>query len=123
MARQADKQTEEIRINVGVPGYQLSEGIDSDSGGHEHDDPGQPASVRRFESDLGVVEIETRYTVRINGKLFPDPLHVAEDGSVHYHGLPQYSSPSAVQLMKQIVRRMRPGSTPQLLTPAEREVD
>lgn len=69
---------------------------------HDH----QPVSVRSAEHNGHRIEIETTYRVRIDGQEFPDPIHVQDDGTVHYHGLPQYSSASAVDLLKVIVDNM-----------------
>lgn len=90
----------------------LTEGLDVDS---HHDHGGGSTSTRSFESDVGLVEIETIYAIRINGQEFPDPLHVADDGSVHYHGLPQYSAPSALDLMRRVVQAMSGEDPPELL--------
>lgn len=86
-------------------------GIDPAMHAHE---PGTAVSVRSFDSPLGRVDIETRYVVRINGELFPDALLVTDDGTVHYHGLPQYAAPSAVELMKRVVDQMTAGPPPLL---------
>ena len=84
--------------------YDLTEGIPSSE--HDHE------SVRRFEHAGREVEIHTSYRIIIDGQEFPDPIHVANDGSVHYHGFPQYSTRSAVELVKMIVERLAEGEPP-----------
>ena len=64
---------------------------------HEH------GSVRKLSHAGREIEIHTHYRVVIDGQEFPDPFHVLNDGSVSYHGLPQYSTSSAVDLVKRIV--------------------
>jgi hypothetical protein len=76
---------------------------------HEH------VSVRRFEHDGHSIEIHTQYRILIDGQEFPDPIHVAGDGSVSYHGLPQYSAPSAVDLVRLIVERLVEDEPPPLI--------
>lgn len=58
------------------------------------------------------VVIETHYRITIDGTEFKDHLTVDPNGSVHYHGLPQYSAPSAVDVMKAIVSRLSVGDRP-----------
>lgn len=69
---------------------------------HDH----QPVSVRTAEHNGHTIQIETTYRILIDGEEFPDPIHVQDDGTVHYHGLPQYSSASAVDLLKVVVDKM-----------------
>jgi hypothetical protein len=73
-------------------GYDLTEGIPPAE--HDH------SSVRRVEHAGHRLEIYPHYRILIDGQEFPDPIHVADDGTVHYHGIPQYSAPSAVDLVK-----------------------
>jgi hypothetical protein len=40
---------------------------------------------------------------------------VADDGTVHYHGIPQYSAASAVDLVKVIAERLVEGEPPPLI--------
>ena len=82
---------------------------------------GAHGSVRTFEHDGHQVTIETHYRITIDGEIFPDPLHVASDGSVHYHGLPQYSAPSAVDIVKAIVERLEARDIPQMIGDDEAE--
>jgi hypothetical protein len=87
--------------------YDISEGIPPAA--HEH------SSVRRVEHAGHRLEIYTHYRILIDGQEFPDPIHVADDGTVHYHGIPQYSAPSAVDLVKAIAERLEEGEPPPLI--------
>lgn len=69
---------------------------------HDH----QSVSVRTAEHNGHTIQIETTYRILIDGEEFPDPIHVQDDGTVHYHGLPQYSTASAVDLLKIVVDKM-----------------
>jgi hypothetical protein len=88
-------------------GYDLTEGIPPAE--HDH------SSVRRAEHAGHRLEIHTHYRILIDGQEFPDPIHVADDGTVHYHGIPQYSAPSAVDLVKVIAERLEEGEPPPLI--------
>ena len=68
--------------------------------GHE---PGHGPAVRRFEHRGHRVEIVTHYEVTIDGKPWDRHLGVLDDGSVTYHGLPQYAVPSAVDLIRAVI--------------------
>ena len=75
-----------------------------DDGGHEHGPGhGEHGDVRRFEYRGHAVEIETHYQVAIDGKPWEGHLAVHNDGTVTYHGLPQYAVPSAVELIEAVI--------------------
>jgi hypothetical protein len=88
-------------------GYDLTEGIPPTA--HDH------SSVRRVEHAGYCLGIHTHSRILIDGQEFPDPIHVSEDGTVHYHGPPQYSAPSAVDLVKVIAERLDQGEPPPLI--------
>ena len=88
-------------------GYDLTEGITPTA----HDQ----MSVRRVEHAGHRMEVHTHYRIFIDGQEFPDPIHVADDGTVHYHGLPQYSAASAVDLVKVIAERLDEAEPPPLI--------
>lgn len=87
-----------VPINIEQDGYDVTEGLAVDADAD--------SSVRRFIHDGHAIEIETHYRVTIDGVEFPDHIHVADNGTVHYHGLPQYSTPSAIDLVRRIVDRL-----------------
>jgi len=67
--------------------------------GHAHDS----TSVRAAEHNGHTIEIITTYELRINGEALTGHLGVNADGTVHYHGVPNYATESAIDLAKQIV--------------------
>jgi hypothetical protein len=66
---------------------------------HAHAHP----SVRTAEHNGHLIEIRTTYDVRIDGEPMEAHLGVGNDGNVHYHGLPNYSEASAIDLMRRVV--------------------
>ena len=68
--------------------------------GHGH---GAGPSVREFEHRGHRVRIITQYDVTIDGERWEQSMQVHNDGSVTYHGLPQYAVPSAVDLVKAVI--------------------
>jgi hypothetical protein len=76
---------------------------------HAHEHPpathghGHGEGVRRFTHRGHEVEIVTRYEVTIDGELWDQHVEVLDDGSVTYHGLPQYAIPSAVDLIRKVI--------------------
>ncbi len=85
----------EIEVRFTRPGFDVTEGLPAEA--HHH------GSVRTFEYEGRHVSIETHYRIVIDGVEFPDPIQVSDDGTVHYHGLPQYAPLSAVDLVKVII--------------------
>jgi hypothetical protein len=82
---------------------------DQHAAGHGHGDD-QPAAthghgegVRRFTHRGHAVEIVTRYEVAIDREPWDQHLEVLDDGSVTYHGLPQYAVPSALDLVRKVI--------------------
>lgn len=64
---------------------------------------GHGTGVRRFTHRGHDVEIVTRYEVLIDGEPWDQHVEVLQDGSVTYHGLPQYALPSAVDLIRRLI--------------------
>jgi hypothetical protein len=85
-----------------LPGEEPAHGHEH---GHEHPAPahGHGDGVRRFTYRGHDVEIVTRYQVTIDGEPWDQHLEVLPDGSVTYHGLPQYAVPSAVDLLRTVI--------------------
>lgn len=71
-----------------------------DEHGHAH---GTGGSVREFTHRGHGVRVVTRYAVTIDGEPWEQQIHVQNDGSVTYHGLPQYVVPSAVDLVRGVI--------------------
>jgi hypothetical protein len=82
-----------------------SEGAAAHEHGHDQPAPthGHGETVRRFTHRGHRVEIVTHYEVKIDGKPWERHLGVLNDGSVVYHGLPQYAVPSAVDLIRTVI--------------------
>ena len=70
--------------------------------GHGHG-RGAEAGVRRFDYRGHEVEIITHYEVTIDGEPWDGHMVVRVDGTVTYHGLPQYAVPSAVDLLRGVI--------------------
>jgi hypothetical protein len=71
-----------------------------DRHGHDH---GAVGSVREFTHQGHTVSVVTRYEVTIDDEPWEQQIHVQNDGSVSYHGLPQYVVPSAVDLVRGVI--------------------
>lgn len=82
---------------------------------HDH----ESMSVRAAEHNGHTIKIVTKYELLIDDQPLTGHMGVNADGTVHYHGIPNYSTESAVDLAKQIVdsfpddyaRPKRPGTT------------
>ena len=68
------------------------------SPGHDHG-----PSVREDHHKGHHIVIKTTYEVTVDGKKFTAPLGVSNAGMVQYHGIPNVSFPSAVDLIKCII--------------------
>jgi hypothetical protein len=85
-------------------GAEVGEHGEHGHGGHEQGGHGHGAAQpRRFEHRGHTVEIVTHYTVTIDGEPWEQPMEVHPDGSVTYHGLPQYYVASAVDIVKAVI--------------------
>ena len=67
------------------------------------DHPHEHASVRTAEHNGHTIEIRTSYDVRIDGEPLEAHIGVSDDGNVHYHGLPNYTEASAIDLMRRVI--------------------
>ena len=84
-------------------GYAPSGAEIADDDPHGVPEHGHDGSVRRFEYRGHAVEVVTHYEVTIDGAPWQQPIHVQKDGTVMYHGLPQYVVPSAVELIQGVI--------------------
>ena len=90
-------------------GAELDVGEPAAGHGHGHAQPaathghGHGEGKRRFTHRGHEVEIATRYEVTIDGELWDRQVGVLDDGSVIYHGLPQYAVRSAVDLIRTVL--------------------
>jgi len=60
-------------------------------------------SVREEDYEGHHIEIRTSYTIKIDGKEIMLHLALTNDGEVQYHGLPNYSFDSAIDLVKKMI--------------------
>ena len=67
---------------------------------HAHGGMGE---VREADHKGHHIVIETAYTITVDGKPFDAGLGVTNDGSVHYHGMPNVGFDSAIDLMKAVI--------------------
>ncbi|MGH3882835.1 MAG: hypothetical protein ACRDRY_19120 [Pseudonocardiaceae bacterium] len=85
-------------------GYGLPETGGHDDHGHGgHHEPGVTRTVRTVTHRGREIKIETTYKVTIDGEPLKGMLEVLDDGRVHYHGLPQYALPSAMDMLRLVV--------------------
>ncbi len=89
------------------PPASVAHGHEQPAAAHGHEQPaathGHGTGVRRFTHRGHQVEIVTRYEVVIDGHPWDQHVEVLQDGSVTYHGLPQYAVPSAVDLIRRVI--------------------
>jgi hypothetical protein len=73
-------------------------------GGHGgHHEPGVTHTVRTDTYRGHEIRVETTYRVTIDGEPLKGMLEVLDDGRIHYHGLPQYALPSAMDMMRRVI--------------------
>ncbi len=60
-------------------------------------------SLRQFSHRGHQIVIRTTYTIAVDGNPLRGHIEVANSGQVHYHGMPNYSFASAVDLVKQLI--------------------
>lgn len=87
-------------------GYGLPEASDSHGEHSGHGGPQEPGvtqTVRTVTHRGREIRIETTYRVAIDGEPLRGMLEVLGDGRVHYHGLPQYALPSAVDMVRRVI--------------------
>ncbi|MGH3912494.1 MAG: hypothetical protein ACRDTC_03645 [Pseudonocardiaceae bacterium] len=89
-------------------GYGLPETGGHEHGGHgghggHHHEPGVTSTVRTATHRGHEIKITTTYQVTIDGEPLKGMLEVLGDGRVHYHGLPQYALPSAMDMLRRVI--------------------
>src|SRR5581483_7423088 len=74
------------------------------SAGHDHASHDQMMeSVREATYGAHHIMVRTTYQIEVDGKPVQGHILLSNDGSVQYHGLPNYSFASAVDLVKQLI--------------------
>lgn len=71
--------------------------------GHQHGSQESFTSTRTAVYRDHRIKIRTTYRIEIDGKPLRMHTEVLDDGTVHCHGLPNYSFPSAMDLARSIV--------------------
>ena len=73
-------------------------------GGHGHGDHETPMESVREATHAGHhIVVRTSYRIEVDGKPLAGRFYLSNDGQVFYHGLPNYSFASAVDLVKQMI--------------------
>src|SRR3990170_142065 len=71
---------------------------------HHHDDgDGSIETLREDEYEGHRISIRTIYRIAVDGKTLWVPLGLDNDGQLHCHSLPNYQSPSAVDMVKRLI--------------------
>ena len=94
-----------IRISLKPESFQPPSGYKTDSGHQGHQK--SFTSTREAHHRGHKIKVKTTYRIEIDDE--PLTLHtmVMDDGTVHCHGLPNYSFPSAIDLVKSIINSSR----------------
>ena len=85
---------------AGLHGPEHGGGMDMDHMGHAH---GPTENIRTADYRGHDLEIRTTYQVFIDGAQIAVPFHVGDDGQVTCHAVPNYSSPTALDVARRIV--------------------
>ena len=72
------------------------------SSGGDHDDHGM-GSVREAMHRGKHIVVKTHYEITVDGEPLGAHLGVSDDGSVHYHGLPNYAFSSMMDLVRKVI--------------------
>lgn len=72
---------------------------------HSHDSAAGAGheSVRTTTYRGHTIEVHTSYRVLVDGQQLGAHMGVGDDGNVHYHGLPNYTAASALDVMREVV--------------------
>lgn len=73
------------------------------AGGQGHGHQRGMVSIREAEHRGRHIVIRTSYEILVDGEPLEGHVEVGQDGSVHHHGLPNYATPSMVDLVKKIL--------------------
>ena len=70
---------------------------------HHIDDDASIETLREDEYEGHQISIRTIYRIEVDGKTLWVPLGLDNDGQLHCHSLPNYQSPSAVDMVKRLI--------------------
>lgn len=86
------------QANVGTPPAGHDQGGDHGGGDHSGGESVREATHRGHR-----IVVRTTYHIEIDGQPIEGHLGVTNDGTVHYHAIPNYSFASAVDLVRQLI--------------------
>ncbi len=69
----------------------------------EHGHSDSFTTIRKATHQDKEIEIHTTYKILLDGEPLMAHTMVLDDGTVHYHGLPQYSFASAMDMARKII--------------------
>jgi len=101
VAGYAKRARRELGSMKGLLGASHRDGLDmpstNDHGSHGMD------SVRETIHRGKHILVKTHYDITIDGEAMSTDLSVSDDGSVHYHGLPNYAFASTMDLVRKVI--------------------
>ena len=100
VAKRVARAKREIGSMKELLGRELHAGDDAESGEHG---AGAMTSVRQAMHRGKRIVVRTHYEVTVDGESLGAHLGVANDGSVHYHGLPNYAFASMLDLVRRVI--------------------
>ena len=68
---------------------------------HQHEAGGEAIRETAYRGHR--IVIGTSYRIEVDGRPLDIPLRVGNNGRVHYHALPNYAPPSAVDVVKRVI--------------------
>lgn len=100
-----DRYAERARGELGAMNDRLGgthpSGGDMSHGGDHGDHPME--SVREAIHRGKHIVVKTRYEITVDREPLGSQLGVSDDGSVHYHGLPNYAFASMMDLVRKVI--------------------
>jgi hypothetical protein len=68
---------------------------------HDHGEP--QANVREASYRGHRITLHTTYRIEVDGRPLPIPVHVGNNGQIHYHGLPNFVFSSMIDLVERVI--------------------
>ena len=95
-------ETYDLR-NIGDPDELARQAAESFPAQHEDHHPQDTTSVREVGYKGRRIRIETTYRITVDGEPVTGHVMVSNDGSVHYHAIPNQQFESAVDMVKRVI--------------------
>ena len=89
--------------SIGDPDELARHARESFAGQHEDRHGHDTTSVREVGYRGRLIRIETTYQITVDGEPVTGHVMVSNDGSVHYHAIPNQQFPSAVDMVKRVI--------------------